>query len=258
MIRVVSPPHHRSPRTAAPTNTGSAAIAGLEVVSPTRRSEPNGHHHVHLSARRLRLGAARSHDQCVAQQRQRHLQRRPADRAQWLRTAVVRRAGHGRHVHRGADHLSRVPATATRWQWWRCATRCRSVASATAAAASPAGLGFTDAWAQAMADIGVRMQGALTASSISKQVADSAKQDVEQPHRRQPRRGSGAADAVPAGLPGRGQGAAGGADPVRHLAQRRFHLSIASLAQRDDAMIRISTATAFDTGISTLQSARAT
>jgi flagellar hook-associated protein 1 FlgK len=38
------------------------------------------------------------------------------------------------------------------------------------------GLGITDAWAQAMADIGVRTQGALTASSISTQVADSAKQ----------------------------------------------------------------------------------
>lgn len=38
------------------------------------------------------------------------------------------------------------------------------------------GLGFTDAWAQAMADIGVRTQGALTASQISTQVADSAKQ----------------------------------------------------------------------------------
>ncbi|HEY6513522.1 MAG TPA: flagellar hook-associated protein FlgK [Burkholderiaceae bacterium] len=38
------------------------------------------------------------------------------------------------------------------------------------------GLGLTDAWAQAMADIGVRTQGTLTASAISTQVADSAKQ----------------------------------------------------------------------------------
>jgi len=38
------------------------------------------------------------------------------------------------------------------------------------------GLGFTEAWAQAMADIGVRTQGALTASQISTQVADTAKQ----------------------------------------------------------------------------------
>jgi len=38
------------------------------------------------------------------------------------------------------------------------------------------GLNLTDAWAQAMSDIGVRTQGALTASSIATQVADSAKQ----------------------------------------------------------------------------------
>ena len=38
------------------------------------------------------------------------------------------------------------------------------------------GTGFTDAWAQALADIGVRTQGALTASQISTQAADSAKQ----------------------------------------------------------------------------------
>ena len=38
------------------------------------------------------------------------------------------------------------------------------------------GLGFIEAWAQAMADIGVRTQGALTASQISTQVADTAKQ----------------------------------------------------------------------------------
>jgi flagellar hook-associated protein 1 FlgK len=37
------------------------------------------------------------------------------------------------------------------------------------------GANVTDAWAQAMADIGVRTQGALTASSISTQVAESAK-----------------------------------------------------------------------------------
>lgn len=38
------------------------------------------------------------------------------------------------------------------------------------------GLNLTDAWAQAMADIGVRTQGALTAAAIATQVADSAKQ----------------------------------------------------------------------------------
>src|SRR5512134_2494207 len=38
------------------------------------------------------------------------------------------------------------------------------------------GLNVTDAWAAAMADIGVRAQGAMTASSISTQVADAAKQ----------------------------------------------------------------------------------
>ena len=38
------------------------------------------------------------------------------------------------------------------------------------------GLNFTDAWAHTMADIGVRTQGAQTASQISTQVADSAKQ----------------------------------------------------------------------------------
>jgi flagellar hook-associated protein 1 FlgK len=38
------------------------------------------------------------------------------------------------------------------------------------------GMNLTDAWAAAMADIGVRAQGAMTASSISTQVADAAKQ----------------------------------------------------------------------------------
>lgn len=38
------------------------------------------------------------------------------------------------------------------------------------------GLNLTDAWAAAMSDIGVRTQGSLTASSISTQVADAAKQ----------------------------------------------------------------------------------
>jgi flagellar hook-associated protein 1 FlgK len=38
------------------------------------------------------------------------------------------------------------------------------------------GTNVTDAWAQAMADIGVRTQGATTASAISTQLADSAKQ----------------------------------------------------------------------------------
>ena len=40
------------------------------------------------------------------------------------------------------------------------------------------GSSFTDAWAQAMADIGVRTQGAQTASQISTQVADTAKQTL--------------------------------------------------------------------------------
>lgn len=40
------------------------------------------------------------------------------------------------------------------------------------------GAGFTDAWSQAMADIGVRTQGALTASSISTEVAASAKTEL--------------------------------------------------------------------------------
>jgi flagellar hook-associated protein 1 FlgK len=40
------------------------------------------------------------------------------------------------------------------------------------------GLNFTDAWAHAMADIGVRTQSAVTASQISTQVADSAKQEL--------------------------------------------------------------------------------
>jgi len=40
------------------------------------------------------------------------------------------------------------------------------------------GAGVTDAWAQAMADIGVRTQGALTASSISTQAAASAKAEL--------------------------------------------------------------------------------
>jgi len=38
------------------------------------------------------------------------------------------------------------------------------------------GMNITDTWAAAMADIGVRAQGAMTASSISTQVADAAKQ----------------------------------------------------------------------------------
>ena len=38
------------------------------------------------------------------------------------------------------------------------------------------GMNVTDAWAAAMADIGVRAQGAMTASSISTQVAAAAKE----------------------------------------------------------------------------------
>jgi flagellar hook-associated protein 1 FlgK len=40
------------------------------------------------------------------------------------------------------------------------------------------GTDFTDAWSQAMADIGVRTQGAMSASSISTQVAQSAKSEL--------------------------------------------------------------------------------
>ena len=91
---------------------------------PERGPQPDRDHHLHLGRRRLRLGVARPRDQCVAVQRQRHLERRPTDRAQRLRAAAVGCAGHRRRVHRGADRLSRPPATATRWRWWRCAMRC--------------------------------------------------------------------------------------------------------------------------------------
>ena len=105
---------------------------------PERRSEPDRDHHLHVGRWRLRLGIARPRDQCVAVQRQRHLERRPTDRAQRLRVAAVGRAVHGRCVHGGADHLSRHQQRQCAGDGRHCAMRCWSGAWATAPVASPA------------------------------------------------------------------------------------------------------------------------
>jgi flagellar hook-associated protein 1 FlgK len=161
--------------TAAPTNGGSAAIAGLTVVSPT--VDPN------QTATITFTSASGAYDWEL---------RDRTSNALLSNGSGTYSAGQPIALNGFELQLSGVPATGDVFTVARTTYPAASNGNALAMVALrdavlvgrvgngsgglAGGLGFTDAWAQAMADIGVRTQGALTASSISTQVADGAKQ----------------------------------------------------------------------------------
>jgi flagellar hook-associated protein 1 len=158
--------------TAAATNTGGAAIAALTVVSPT--VDPN------QTATITFTSAAGAYDWEL---------RDRTTNALLSNGSGTWSAGQPIALNGFQLQLSGVPAAGDVFTVAQTTYPAASNGNALAMAALrdttlvgrvgsglAGGLGFTDAWAQAMADIGVRTQGAQTAASISTQVADSAKQ----------------------------------------------------------------------------------
>jgi len=161
--------------TAAATNTGSAAIAALNVVSPTL--DPN------QTATITFTSATGAYDWEL---------RDRTTNALLSNGSGTWSAGQPIALNGFELQLSGVPAAGDVFSVAQTTFPAASNGNALAmvalrdavlvgrvgngAGGLAGGLGFTDAWAQAMADIGVRTQGALTASSISTQVAASAKQ----------------------------------------------------------------------------------
>jgi flagellar hook-associated protein 1 FlgK len=161
--------------TATTTNTGTGAIAGLTVVSPT--VDPN------QTATITFTSAAGAYDWEL---------RDRTTNALLSNGSATWSAGQPIALNGFALQLSGVPAAGDAFTVAQTTYPAASNGNALAMAALrdstlvgrvgngagglTGGLGFTDAWAQAMADIGVRTQGAQTASQISSQVADSAKQ----------------------------------------------------------------------------------
>ena len=158
------------------TNTGTASVAALAVVGASVNPQNTASDRVHQRQRRLCLGAARPQQQCA---------RRPAARGTWRRASRSRSTASScgstacrpmATASRWRRPPSRPPTTATRWPWWRCATNPWS-----------AGQTITDAYASAMAGIGVRVQGARSAADISQAVAANAEAQRFVAGRRQPR-----------------------------------------------------------------------
>jgi len=161
--------------TAAATNTGAAAIAGLTVVSPS--VDPN------QTATITFTSGAGAYDWEL---------RDRTTNASLSNGSGTWSAGQPIALNGFELQLSGVPAAGDVFTVAQTAFPAVSNGNALAMVALrdaalvgrvgngsgglAGGLGLTDAWAHAMADIGVRTQGALTASSISTQVAASAKQ----------------------------------------------------------------------------------
>jgi flagellar hook-associated protein 3 len=118
--------------------------------------------------------------------------------------------------------------------------------------ASFAGSTLTDAYASAMADVGVRAQSANLSASMSTAAQNPGRWRARCAHRRQPRRRGGPPDPVPAELPGRGQGAAGRAVAVRHHAADQRPL-IRRRRKRNLTMTRVVTGFSYQSSIATLQ-----
>ena len=160
-----------------------------------------------------------------------------------------RRAEERRHGQRRADRVARRPTTATR-------SRCRpgrrrlAIVSPSGGAASQ-GMTITDAYASAMADIGVRVQGGKAAPTISTARGRARPRRRARTGRRQPRRGGGAADPVPAELPGGSEDPAGRASPC----STRMLQTAARLSHRyepTEGTMRIATANAYDVALEQL------
>jgi len=161
--------------TAAPANTGTAAIAGLTVVSPT--VDPN------QTATITFTSGSGAYDWEL---------RDRVTNALLSNGSGTWSAGQPIALNGFELQLTGVPAAGDVFTVAQTTYPSTSNGNALAMVAlrdavlvgrMPNGSGglaggssFTDAWAHAMADIGVRTQGALTASQISTQVADSAKQ----------------------------------------------------------------------------------
>jgi flagellar hook-associated protein 1 FlgK len=161
--------------TAAPTNGGTAGIAGLTVVSPS--VDPN------QTATITFTSGAGAYDWEL---------RDHVTNALLSNGSGTWSAGQPIALNGFQLQLSGVPATGDVFTVAQTTYPATNNGNALAMAALrdamlvgrvgngagglTGGLGVTDAWAQAMADVGVRTQGAQTASSISTQVADSAKQ----------------------------------------------------------------------------------
>ena len=129
---------------------------------------------------------------------------------------LERRAQGRRHARPSPGPRSRPATTATPTRCSRCATRPSSASGRSRPASSRAGVNVTDAYASALAAIGVRVQSASYAADQSAAIAERREDGGRREVGRQPRRGSGAPDPVPAELPGRGQDAAGRAVGLRH------------------------------------------
>ena len=165
MQRVLDDPkRHR--RRIAGDRDASAAPTPAPRASPrsarrARAYDPNADRddHLHRRHRRLQLQPGRHDGDAADRQRHRHLERRPADQPERLRAAARRRAGQRRHARRrptafpagnnGNAHGAARPAR-------RDARRRSRLAGGVARRRRT----ITDAYASALAAVGVRVQSA--------------------------------------------------------------------------------------------------
>ena len=134
-----------------------------------------------------------------------------------------RRAAQRRHARRRRRPRSRPATTATRNALLGAARRAvRRPADARPAASSRPATTSPTPTRPRSPTIGVRVQSArLVGRPVGERSPPTPRPRAGREGRRQPRRGSGAPDPVPAELPGRGEDAAGRAVGVRHAAAGR-------------------------------------
>ena len=145
-----------------------------------------------------------------------------------------------------SPHRVRSGTTATRCRCWLCATRAWSAAVAAASRRRH----DHQRLAQAMADIGVRVQSAQSAERHLDRRGRPMPSSRAARGRRQPRRGGRPPDPVPARLPGRRQGAADRAERVRHACS-----TPPAVATPNPTPCEITTAFAFDSSMANLHGA---
>ena len=207
--------------TVANANTGTAAVASLSAVSPSLNpnltatitfTDDAGGYSYSLVDTTGALPTTIGH---------RHVDRRPAGQAQRLVARAERRPAQRRRRSACRRPRFRPATTATR-------TRCSALRDVPfvgqqtlAGGVIQPGDTVTDAYAAALAKVGVRVQSAKLSADQSASIAADAKMAQSLDDRREPRRGSRAPDPVPAELPGRRPDAAGRAVAVRHAAAGR-------------------------------------
>ena len=202
---------------------------------PLDQPGPGRDHHLHRRPRQLQLQPGRQHRDAADGQRHRHFRRRPADLAQRLRAPPLRRAELRRHAD-GRPH--RLPGRRQRQR--QCAAR-----PARQHHRRPAGPRRRPRRSGHERDRRLcrRARHDRPARAGRRRRGRAVGGDRRRRHRRgrreigrQPRRGSGPPDPVPAELPGRGQDAADRPVALRRPAGSHAHR--AERAPRPQAFAR--------------------